>query len=146
MEDLMPHAIREYDKSLARYGTMNSRASGQIGFVGIIIAIFSFSFGQVSAVQWSVGLLIVGLSVLTFSIILSIINLITRDIGVIDVNRYLKDQKDELDTKSLIEDYMASVICLDKKNESKAQVLNASYVLTIVGLTISFSASIFSIM
>ena len=141
IDDLLPHAIKEYDQTLERYVRLNSRATSQIGFVGVIIAIFGFS---TQSLTWgpSTGIQIAGFVVLLVSIIISIVNLYTKKFYRPDMKEYFEDEGNELDKKCLLEQYLESTEKLDIQNNTKAGFLNVSYVMTLIGLSISSLAII----
>jgi hypothetical protein len=141
-DDLMPHIIKEFDISYERYGRLNSRTGQQIGFVGVIIAIFSFTAQSLTVLSLSTAIHMAGIVLLVISIIVSIFNLTTKMSGNVNMKHYVGDGKDELDKKSLIHDYQDSTDELDKLNGKKAHRLDLSYILTIFGLTISSIAII----
>ena len=142
IDELIPHAITEHDRTFERYRNLNSRSSSQIGFVGIIIAIFGFTINPTAAdgISWPELFLLIGIATLLISIGLSIYNLTTKGLSAVPVKGFYEDKKDELDKKTLLEMYITIIDELHEKNETKAKALDVSYYFTVGGLVISFIA------
>jgi len=148
IDELLPHAITEHDRTFERYRNLNTRSSNQIGFVGVIIAIFGVAFNSTAGdgISWPELFLLIGIAVLLISIGLSIYNLTTKGLSAITVKGFYEDKGDELDKKTLLEAYISIIDELHKKNKTKATALDVSYYCTVGGLAISFIAIFASMM
>ena len=152
-KELIPHAISMYEKNIVRYDTIASKATSQIGFVGVIIAIFGFTFSDNIAESNYLNCIVLGLILLITSIGFSIFLLFPRFvIPLFDVKKYYNDKKEakdkgELETiPSLLEMYAHFSEKLTEATRKKNYVLFSSYVLTLLGLTITFFSIIITIM
>lgn len=147
IDELLTHAIIEHDRTFERYRNLNSRSSNQIGFVGVILAIFGVALNPITGdgISWPELFLLIGMAILLVSIGLSIYNLTTKGLSAIPVNEFYEDKKEELDKKTLLEMYIKIIKDIDEKNVTKARALDISYYCTVGGLIISF-ISIFTSM
>lgn len=152
-KELLPHAISMYEINLTRYDAVTSKATSQIGFVGVIIAIFGFAFSDNIAESNYLNCIVLGLILLLSSIGISICLLFPKyAIPLFDVKKYFNDKKEARDKgeleniPSLLDMYTHFSKKVQKTTKQKNYFLFSSYILTIFGLAITFFSIIATIM
>lgn len=139
-DDLLEYAVKNYEQGLQRNENIDSKASNQIGFVGVIVAIFGFIVGQGITVQGhSVIGILIGLGILITSIFVSLTILFPKKkIPVFDTTSYLEDIRNDRVEDKLVDVYTEMSDELIKYNFTKSAKLKISYLLTFAGIVISF--------
>lgn len=139
-DDLLEHAVRRYEQETKRNENIELKASNQIGFVGVIVGIFGFVAGQGLSNQNNTGwVILLGLCVLILSIFASLLLLYPKKkIPALNITLYLEDIRKDAVEEKLIDVYAEHIDLLTEFNFTKSKKLKLSYLLTFIGITISF--------
>lgn len=146
-DELLPHAVRVYEQELDRLSKIDGKSGQHIGFIGVIIAIFSFIIGDNFETSHYLCVLILGLGVLLSSIILSITKILypTKRIPTFNVELYYQDMKKGQVEDTLLEVYLIHIQELADFVTDKARWLAKTYLVTLFGIAISFIGIMLSI-
>jgi len=146
-DDLLPHAVRVYEQELKRFENVDSKANQQIGFVGVIIAIFGFVAGDNFQTLEYLVLVIFGLGFLLLSIIISVAKILfpTKKIPVFNVQLYCEDLKKGKTEETVLEVYLTHIGELSQVVTNKARWLARSYLFMLIGLATSFIGILLSV-
>ena len=148
-EFLLNQAIKRYDNEVERMKWFDNKASNQVGFVGVIIAVFGFIVGSniQNISEMSLWVIVGGISVLLFSISLSIYQLSPKKekLPVLKIREFYEDWKENKTESELIEIYFDHIDDMIEFNNSKLNSTRWIYVCTFFGLVISFIGIICSL-
>ena len=147
-DDLLPHAIRVYEQELKRLENVDSKTNQQIGFVGIIIAIFGFVVGDNFQTLTYLCLVVIGLGFLLSSIIISISKILypTKKIPEFNVGLFYQDLKKGETEDTILEVYLIHIDEISRFVTKKARWLAKSYIITLLGIGISFIGILLSVL
>ena len=146
---LLNQAIKRYDNEVERMKAFDTKASNQIGFVGVIIAVFGFVVG--SNIQNISGnsliIIVIGISILLISILISVIHLTPKKnkLPVLKIREFYEDWKEKKLDVELIEIYLDHIDEMIQFNNSKLESTRWIYNITFTGLVISFIGIICSL-
>lgn len=146
-DELLSHAVRVYEQELKRFENVDSKANQQIGFVGVIIAIFGFLAGDNFQTLDYIVLVVFGLGFLLLSIIVSVAKILfpSKKIPEFDVELYLKDLRKGKPEETILEVYLTHINELSKVVTKKARWLAKSYLFMLIGLATSFIGILLSV-
>jgi len=139
---LLNRAITRYDNEVERMRQFDNKAGNQIGYVGVIIAVFGFivgsNFQDIAFI--SICISIIGISILMFSILLSVWQLSPKknNLPVLNIREFYNDWKKKKLEVDLIDVYFQHIDDMIKYNNSKLSSTRWIYVFTFIGLLISF--------
>ena len=137
--------IKRYEQEFSRYQHLEGKAGTQIGFSGVIIAIFSFVFGSMEFDQILkneyTGLFGWGLGILLISVGIGIAALTKfgKTLPVFMPEKFF----DKYDTKNdkreqALYAYFDIIADFEEANNRKAKLLYAGNIATLLGLLVSF--------
>jgi len=148
-EFLLNQSIKRYDNEVERMRLFDTKAGNQIGYVGVIIAVFGFIVGSniQNISQVSLGIIVFGISTLLFSILLSIYQLSPKknNLPVLKIREFYEDWKENKLEAELIEVYLDHIDDMIKYNNSKLNSTRWIFVFTFIGLLISFIGIVYSL-
>ena len=147
MQPIFDEVVRRHEIESRHSEHLDQKASNQVGFVGIILAIFAsfFGFYDIEFIQKGVDfvLLFWGLGLLLVSLIVGIVVLTPffRSRAYLDIKEFYEDFKGESDKKQkslLIQIYFTIIEDMLRRNNQKAIVLYVANGFTLAGMIISF--------
>ncbi len=139
---LLNQAITRYDNEVERMRLFDTKAGNQIGYVGVIIAVFGFIVGSnfQDIAYYSIVISVIGISLLMFSVLLSVWQLSPKknNLPVLNIREFYDDWKEKKLEVDLIDVYLDHIDDMIKYNNSKLSSTRWIYVFTFIGLLISF--------
>jgi len=139
--------IKRYEQEVSRSQHLDQKASNQIGFAGVIMAILSFVFGSSGFVtmlssEYSRWLFAgMGLLLLSISIGIAALTRLKKTLPVFNPEKFYDkyDKKDEPEQRrQLLLAYFDIIYDIENGNNLKAKLLYAGNVATLIGLSVSF--------
>jgi len=139
---LLNQAIKRYDYEVERMHHFDNKVGNQIGYVGVIIAVFGFIVGSnfQDIPSNSIVISIIGLSILMFSILLSVWQLSPKggSLPVLRIREFYDDFKANNLEVNLIDVYLEHIDEMVNYNDSKLSSTKRIFASTFIGLLISF--------
>ncbi|TSA16832.1 MAG: hypothetical protein D4R72_05970 [Nitrosopumilales archaeon] len=145
-DEFLPYALSRYEQEYQRHQNLDSKAFNVIGFVGIMVSIFSFIVGGKIPTNHFLVINIIGIGFLFLSMIVTIVIVFPRKtIPAINSKKYYEKLSKKESVANLTKAYVQLTTRFVWRNDRKAKKLKCSIIIMLIGLAFSFLGTILSL-
>lgn len=146
-DEFLPYALNSYEQEYHRHQNLDSKAFNIIGFVGVMITIFSFIIGGKLPENQFLGINILGICILFVSMLLVIYIVFPKKaIPAINSQVYYDKLIKNQTVADLTKSYVQLTTRFRYRNDKKSKKLKCSIIIMLVGLAFSFLGTVLSIL
>jgi hypothetical protein len=145
-DEFLPYALNSYEHEYQRQQNITSKAFNMIGFVGVMVSVFSFILGGHIPDNQFLGIIILGLTILFASMIIIIYCVFPRIHLTLDPRVYYDKLATQQPTDGLTEAYVVYAEQLEWSNDGRVEKIECAIIIMVIGLAFSFLGTILSIL